>query len=63
MTTIGLVICPHLRGSNEGTLCCVTHNLIKNMEGYSIKLCMGRRHEACSVYKQSLRSILAHCAY
>jgi hypothetical protein len=33
------------------------------MEGISIKLCMSRRHEACSVYKQSLQNMLAHGTY
>jgi len=63
MGTIGVILCPHLSGSNEGTICCVTNNLLKNMEGATIKWCMSRRHEACSVYKQSLRNMLAYGTY
>ena len=63
MHTIGVVICPNLKGSNEGTLCCITNDLIKNMEGFSIKLCMSRRHEACSVYKRSLQNMLQYGNY
>ncbi len=63
MGTIGFVLCPHLRGSREGTLCCVTNNLIRNMEGFTVKLCMSRRHEACSVYKGSLRNMPADGTY
>ncbi|MGE5301623.1 MAG: hypothetical protein ACM3MB_11805 [Acidobacteriota bacterium] len=48
-------------GSKEGTMCCVTNNLIKNMEG--AKWCMSRRREACSVYNQSLRNMLAYGTY
>ncbi len=59
MGTIGFVLCPHLKGSSEGTMCCITNDLIRNMEGFSIKLCMSRRHEACPVYKRSLQNMLA----
>jgi hypothetical protein len=48
-----------LRGSEEGTTCCITNNLIKNMEGVTIKWCMSRRHEACPVYMRSLQNMVA----
>jgi hypothetical protein len=63
MNTTGFVMCPHLRGNKEGTVCCVTNDLIRNMDGCSIKWCMSRRHEACFVYKQSLQNMLAYGAY
>ncbi len=57
MGSIGFVLCPHLKGSMEGSVCSITNNLIKDMEGFAVKLCMSRRHEACSVYKRSLLSM------
>ncbi|MDA8241742.1 MAG: hypothetical protein M0Z67_15425 [Nitrospiraceae bacterium] len=63
MNTIVLVMCPHLKGSKEGTMCRVTNNLIKNMEGATIKWCMSRRHEACPVYMRSLQNMIAFGAY
>lgn len=59
----GLVICPHLNGSTEGSLCSVTDSLIKDMEGFTVKLCMSRRHEACSVYMQSLHNMIEYGSY
>jgi hypothetical protein len=54
--------CPHLKGSNDGArcdaaLCIVENNLIKNMEGVNIKLCINKkRHfEACYIYSIKLR--------
>ncbi len=55
MGTIGFVLCPYLKGSIEGSVCGITNGLIKDMEGFTVKLCMSRRHEVCSAYKQSLR--------
>lgn len=63
MTTIGIIICPHLRGSREGTICCITNNFIKNMEDISTKLCLSRRHEACPAYKRSLQNMIAYGEY
>jgi len=66
MGAIGFVLCPNLKGSVEGTVCSITNSLIKDMEGFTVKLCMSRRHEACSVYMQSLQNMMqcgtySHC--
>ena len=63
MGKIGFVLCPHLKGSMEGSVCGITNDLIKNMEGYTVKLCMSQRHEACSMYMQSLHNMLEHGSY
>ncbi len=63
MGTIGFVFCPHLKGSIEGSLCSVNNTLIKDMEGFTVKLCMSRRHEACSMYMQSLQNMIAYGSY
>ena len=63
MGTIGFVLCPHLKGSVEGTVCSITNDLIKNMEGFTVKLCMSQRHEACSVYMQSLQNMIEYGSY
>jgi uncharacterized alpha/beta hydrolase family protein len=63
MAKIGFVLCPHLKGSLEGGLCSITGSLIKNMEGFTIKLCMSQRHEACSVYMQSLQNMVEYGSY
>jgi hypothetical protein len=63
MGTIGFVLCPHLKGSVEGTVCSITSSLIKNMEGFTVKLCMSQRHEACSVYMQSLQNMIEYGSY
>ncbi len=63
MGTISFVLCPHLKGSSEGTTCCITNDLIRNMDGFSIKLCMSRRHEACPVYMRSLQNMIEYGSY
>jgi hypothetical protein len=63
MRTVGFILCPHLKGSMEGSMCSVTNDLIKNMEGSTVKLCMSQRHEACSVYMQSLHNMIEHGSY
>ena len=50
-----LAICPHLKGTERGAECRVAKNLIKDMQDVNIKICMSRRHEACSVYFCSLQ--------
>ncbi len=63
MGTTGFVLCPHLKGSMKGSVCGLTHDLIKDMEGFTVKLCMSRRHEACSVYMLSLRNMIEYGSY
>jgi len=63
MRTIGFILCPHLKGSREGTVCSITSSLIKDMEGLTVKLCMSQRHEACSVYMQSLQNMIEYGSY
>lgn len=50
------VKCPHLKGSAEGAVCSMIDNLIRNIEDVSIRLCMNRHYEACSLYKISLQT-------
>jgi hypothetical protein len=63
MGRIGFSLCPHLKGSMEGSVCGITKDLIKDMEGFTVKLCMSRRHETCSVYMQSLHNMIEHGSY
>ena len=52
-----LAICPHLKGSERGAECRVGKKLVKDMEDVNIKICMSRRHEACSFYFCSLQMV------
>lgn len=63
MSTIGFVLCPHLKGSLKGAVCGITNSLIKDMEGFTVRLCMSHRHEACSVYMQSLQNMIEYGSY
>ena len=63
MGKFGFVLCPHLKGSMEGSVCSITNDLIKNMEGSTVKFCMSQRHEACSVYMQSLHNMIEYGSY
>ncbi len=63
MGMTGFVLCPHLKGSMDGTVCSITNSLTKDMEGFTVKLCMSRRHEACSVYMQSLHNMVEYGSY
>ncbi len=51
------VMCPYLKGSRHGAVCGVANDLIKNMEGFTIKVCMSRHYEACSLYFGTLQTI------
>ncbi len=48
------IICPHLKGSYDGAVCSSVSKLIKNIEDVTIKLCMSRHYEVCSIYRESL---------
>jgi hypothetical protein len=63
MKKIGFIICPHLKGSMDGSVCRATDSLIKNMEDVEIKLCMSRHHEACSIYIRSLHNMINFGSY
>lgn len=63
MGAIGFILCPHLKGSMAGGVCGITNDLIKDMDGLTVKLCMSRHHEACSVYMQSLRNMIECGSY
>ena len=58
MGNIRFIFCPHLKGSMEGTVCSISDCLIKDMEGFTVKLCMSRRYEACSMYMRSLHNMV-----
>lgn len=59
MSIYSNVRCPHLRGSSEGAVCGIISDLVKNIEGVTIKLCMDRHYEACSIYREELRKSFA----
>ena len=63
MKTISYIICPHLKGSMEGSMCGAANSLIKNTEDVDIRLCMSRHHEACSMYMRSLRHMIEYGSY
>jgi hypothetical protein len=52
---IQYIICPHLKGSYDGAVCSSVNKLIKNIEDVTIKLCMSRHYEVCSIYRESLQ--------
>lgn len=58
MSTIGYVLCPNLKGSNQGIICSISNSLIRDMADFTIRLCMSQRHEACSVYMKSLQCMI-----
>lgn len=58
MRAIGYVLCPNLKGSMQGIICAISNRLIRDMADLTIKLCMSQRHEACSVYMQSLQNMI-----
>ncbi len=63
MKTISVVICPNLKGSTEGSVCEAADSFIKDMEGVTIKFCMSRHYEACSVYIRSLQNMIEFGTY
>jgi hypothetical protein len=63
MGTFGYILCPHLKGSTDGSVCVITSKFIKEMEELNIRLCMSRHHEACSIYMQSLQNMIEHGSY
>ncbi len=52
------LICLHLRGNPEGARCDVFDTAIRDIVDVDIRLCLGRRHEACSIYHMSLKKIV-----
>ncbi len=58
-----LTICPHLKGGSTGAECRVVSKLIRDMKDVNIRICMGRRHEACPVYFCSLQMVEYGGAY
>lgn len=58
MSAISPVICPHLKGSSEGALCVIVNKFIRDMEDFSIKVCMSRHYEACSLYFSALQGAI-----
>lgn len=49
------VICPYMKGTANGAQCGVVKELVKDMEGFSIKLCMSRHYEVCILYVCALK--------
>ena len=52
-----------LKAAWKGACAALPTSLIKNMEGFTVKLCMSQRHEACSVYMQSLHNMIEYGSY
>jgi hypothetical protein len=50
-------MCPYLKGSKEGATCGVTRELVRNIDGITIKVCMSRHYEACSIYIVALQKM------
>lgn len=48
-------LCPYLRGNVEGVMCSAADKLIKHIEDASIRLCMSRQYEVCTVYRLKLQ--------
>jgi len=63
MNTIGYVLCPNLKGSKQGIICSIGNSLIRDMADFTIRLCMSQRHEACSLYMQSLQNMIEYGSY
>jgi hypothetical protein len=55
-------ICQYLKGNPEGARCTVADNFIRLMEDGDIRLCMNKRHEACSYYMSALRAAVLRAA-
>jgi hypothetical protein len=49
------IMCPHFKGSDDGALCTVSMEHIRDIENVDIKFCMSRHFEICHVYFNSLR--------
>lgn len=49
------VICPYMRGTRGGAHCGAVDEFVKDMEGFSTKLCMSRHYEVCILYVAALK--------
>ena len=54
MFSVSKIICPHLKGSDEGAVCLAAKSLIKDLQDVTIKVCMGRHYEICFIYMSEL---------
>lgn len=52
-----LAICPYLKGTTKGAECAAAKKFIKDIQDIDIKVCLGRHHEACSIYFCSLQTV------
>ena len=55
MGQITNVICPYLKGTAEGARCGAADELVRKIDGLSIKLCMSRHYEVCALYLAALK--------
>lgn len=51
------LICPYLRGGNDGAKCDVEDKLVRNIENADIQFCMNKHFEACTIYVLTLREM------
>lgn len=58
MRLSSVAICPYLQGGEEGARCSVAEELIRTLEGATVKLCMHRHHESCGYYFIALQRAL-----
>ena len=60
-------VCPLLKGNDQGAICTVTGEFIRDIAGSDIKICMTRHFEACCIYFNRLLNtdikpiIAGHC--
>lgn len=43
-------VCPLLKGDEQGVICAVTGEFVRDIVGSSMRICMTRHFEACSIY-------------
>lgn len=55
MGRITKVICPYVKGTNNGAMCGAADRLVKDMEGFTTRLCLSRHYEACILYVAALK--------
>lgn len=49
-------VCPLLKGGDEGAVCTVSGEFIRDIAGSNMKICMTRHFESCSIYFDGLRN-------
>jgi hypothetical protein len=50
-------MCPYLLGNDEGLMCDVATDFIRNIEDINIEICLSRRFESCYIYFSRLQEM------